>query len=283
MNILLLTDYSELSANIRSLTDNLAFKCGAKLFVLNIIQTPSELNVLDHENVDMKCASDPQLFVDRRNESLEKMKSFTSGLKSEFETFVYYGGILDTIEEFIVEKKIDMLAMGTNYKKGIKNIFSKSLIEYIIRDVNISVLSLKTKLDDPMLHNLIIGGHFTTKKTYDLKMIKAMQKAFGAELHLVCLDTAGLSEEQVQNDTKAFIQENELEVSTITVGKGSDYEMLMGEFVEAFEAKTKLPVEMLCLERKQRSDVAKFFSKGKAAKFVNRVHKPILTYISKPK
>ncbi|MEZ4938615.1 MAG: universal stress protein [Crocinitomicaceae bacterium] len=283
MNILLLTDYSELSANIKSLADILAYRSGAKLFVLNIVQTPSELNVIDHEQVDMKCATDPQLFVDKRNDSLEKMKSFTSDLKSDFETFVYFGGILDTIERFISENKIDMMAMGTNYKKGLKNIFSKSLIEYIIRDVNISVLSLKYKTEEPVLHNLIIGGHFTTEKQYDLKMIKAIQLVFGAELHLVCLDSSSIPEDKVKEEAYKFTEENNLKVNSITVGKGKDYVLLMEDFVSGFEAQTKKPVELLCLERKQRSDIARFFSKGKAAVFVNKVNKPILTFISTPK
>ena len=94
MNILLTTDYSELSVYIRNLVDKVAVKTNSMLFVLNIINIPTEMVIKDNEGLDMKSTSDPEYFISKREKSLELMNDFSESLEGENETFVHYGRIL---------------------------------------------------------------------------------------------------------------------------------------------------------------------------------------------
>src|SRR5690606_13988780 len=112
-------------------------------------------------------------YIQERSESLEKIKEFTSSMKAEHQEFVYFGGLLDTIEEFIKTHKIDMLAMGAKYSRGFMNFVNNTLVETVIKNIEIPVLSLKCNRDQTQFENILISCNFSEDVQYDFKIVKA--------------------------------------------------------------------------------------------------------------
>jgi nucleotide-binding universal stress UspA family protein len=281
MKILLLTDFSELSSFMRNVADKIAHKLDAEVFVLNVVNIPSEMPKLDLETIDMQCASDPMIYVEKRAHSLERIDAFVKDMKANTKTLVYYGGIRDTILEVVEENNIDFLAMGTVYARGVKNFFNNTLLESIIKEIDIPVLSLKCNRDDVSFEHILLHCNSNYKNMYDFRIMLAIKKAFNSKLHMIHTLKKGENEGDLLDRMKAFAEKYDLKPDIMKVVRASSDEDGVINYVEEFEKTGEGTIELITVKKKLRTDFGKFFLGSRAAKFVNHVGRPILTVTSK--
>lgn len=277
MNVLLLTDYSELSSFMRDVADNIATKTNWNLKVLNVVNIPSELTKIDHENIDMKCASDPLVYVEQRALSIEKMEAFTSGMKANKETFVYYGGILDTIIEFVEEQNIDLIAMGTVYSRGLKNFFNNTLLETIVKEIDVPVLSLKCNRSNAAFSDIMLYCDFEYVNDYDFNQVKAIQDAFGSKLHLIHISEGAQNNDAILSQMKVFAEKHGVKPDYIELIHAKSKEEAVIKYIEEYEASGKGNIDLIGVQKRLRNELGKFFLGSVAAKFVNKINRPIIT------
>ncbi len=280
MKVLLLTDYSELSAFMRNVADKIASKAGWDVHVLNVVEIPSELTKIDHETLDMKCASDPLIYIEKRNYSMERMEAFTSDMESNVTTHVHYGGILDTIEEFVRENNIELIAMGTVYSRGIKNFFNNTLLESIIKVIDVPMLSLKCNRDNAVFSDILLYCDFEYVNHYDFTLLNKIRNAFGSKLHLLHVSDPGGNDDGMIESMKTFAKSYNIEPDYIESIKANSKEEAVIKYVEEFEKSGKGSIELVAVQKRLRNEFGKYFLGSKAAKFVNKIERPILTVTS---
>lgn len=280
MKLLLLTDYSELSAFMRNIADKIATKTGWEVHVLNVVNIPSEITKVDHETIDMSCASDPLIYVEQRNHSIEKMEAFTQNMNSHHHTHVFYGGILDTIEEVVKEKDIDLIAMGTFYSRGLKNFFNNTLLESIVKSIDVPVLSLKCNRDQAVFKDMLLYCDFEYPFEYDFEIMCSIRKAFDSRLHLIHMSSSEAENKVILERMNQFAQKYQLNPEFVELVQASSKEEAVLKYVEDFEKSGKGSIELIGVQKRLRKEFGKYFLGSKAAKFVNKIERPILTVTS---
>lgn len=280
MKVLLLTDYSELSAFMRNVTDKIAQLTGWEVHVFNVVNIPSELTKIDHENIDMKCTSEPLVYVEERSYSIQKMELFTSSMKARYVSNVYYGGILDTIEDYVKENNIELIAMGTVYSRGIKNFFNNTLLESIIKVIDVPVLSLKCNRDNAVFSDILLYCDFENVNHYDFSLLNQIKEAFNSRLHLLHISINGENDEAMIESMKGFAKSYNIDPDFIKSIKANSRVDGVIKYVEEFERSGQGSIELIAVQKRLRKEVGKYFLGSKAAKFVNKIERPILTVTS---
>ena len=82
--ILLLTDFSELSSYAISLADKVAYYSGARLHILKVVDVPSEVQLDPQGELLGGMADDVSSLIEEKHTSEKHMEKWVSDLKSRY-------------------------------------------------------------------------------------------------------------------------------------------------------------------------------------------------------
>ena len=117
--------------------------------MLNVVEVP-----VMHETVLMPTLYFEQSLMNEMKEAagkkFQKMKDKWAGEGVAVSTYVEFGSIITTIRQFIDEKKIDLVVMGTHGATGAREFLIGSNTEKIVRTSSVPVIAIKksTKLSN---------------------------------------------------------------------------------------------------------------------------------------
>jgi nucleotide-binding universal stress UspA family protein len=111
----------------------------------------------------------------------------TEGVKVTWS--VEFGGVCKLIEDHIHTKSIDTVVMGSHGASGLREYFIGSNAEKIVRRSSVPVLIVKEYLKEGV-KNIVFPNNLDLEDQDDLlQKIKSIQNYFGAQLHVVWINT----------------------------------------------------------------------------------------------
>ncbi len=279
-NVLLLTDFSELSSYAKSLADKVAFYSGSKLHVLKIVDVPSEIQINLKGEILGGMADDIAGLVEEKNTSENIMADWVKGLKADITTSVFYGRLQESVHQYINKNTIELVIMGTHGVTGIKELLSGSVTEHIIRNNSVPILSLKCDRDSIDFSDFLITGDFDSDAEMNLNTLKTLQGVFNSTMHLLWVNTKShfVTTTEAMNKMTAFAQKNKLEHVQYHLYSDKSFEEGVVNFSNNYDSSHSLDIDIIAVEKKKKSQLGYIFTGCQATSFVNHIFRPIVTY-----
>ena len=124
--ILVPCDFSDSAIQAFKLAVDIANKSNGEIILLNVIELP-----VMHNTVLMPTLNFEQAFLTDMKANSEKnftkMKAKWAKEGPKVSSFVEYGPITTSISQFVEEKKIDLIVMGTKGASGFKGLISRGI------------------------------------------------------------------------------------------------------------------------------------------------------------
>jgi len=142
-NILLATDFSEVSKVALAYACNLARSYGSKIFVVHIVPPEPYLAVpLEPIPIDL------DLFWNREKQSMTEFVAAKALEEIPHEDILQRGELWEVISHIIEDRRIDLIVAGTHGRKGLKKVVLGSVAEKIYRQAKCPVLTLRPEFAD---------------------------------------------------------------------------------------------------------------------------------------
>lgn len=279
MNILLLTDFSELSSYARFLADKCSKSLDAACHVLKVVDIPTEIHVNSDGELISGSAGDLTSLKIEKKEAHQKMIEWTKDMKSNIKTLVTFGHFQRTVYQYIESNSIDLVIMGTHGVSGIMEFLSGSMTERLIKENRVPVLSLKCDRSDVAFDHILLTGDFEGE--FEFEIIKKVQNVFNSKIHLLSVLKSIDEEQNRLAKMEAFKSLNQLDNTVFHTVVANDTEQGVEDFMSNYEAENNVSFELLAVEKKDKSALGYLFTGCQATSLVNHVWRPILTYLKK--
>jgi nucleotide-binding universal stress UspA family protein len=140
-NILLATDFSEVSRAALGYACNLARSYGSKIFVTHVVPPEPYLTVpLEPIPVDL------DLFWNREKQNMAEFVAAKALEEIPHEDILQRGELWDVISYVIDRHMIDLIVAGTHGRKGLKKVVLGSVAEKIYRQAKCPVLTVRPEV-----------------------------------------------------------------------------------------------------------------------------------------
>lgn len=283
MNILLLTDFSELSTFAKDLARKIAFNLNAQLHVMYVVQTSSEV-LLDAEgNIKSGMGADVQDLLKEKEAALEEMQKWKADLPGSAESHVVFGDLHSSIKKEIKNHAIDLVIMGTHGVTGMAEKLSGSVTQEVILENRVPVLSVKCDRGAIDFTDFLIAGDFESDKEMNLDLYKQLQKVFKSNIHLLWVNTKSkfTSTAKALKRMTAFAELNQLENISYHIHNDNSVEEGIMNFTNNYDANHDLDIDIIAVEKKNKSTLEYWFTGCDAVNYVNHIYRPIVTYLTK--
>jgi nucleotide-binding universal stress UspA family protein len=142
-NILFPTDFSEGSAAAAAYVKDLATKYGSKVHLVHVIYDVAKASGWYVPSIDTE-----KFYAELRDGAQVEMEKFAKdhlGGVGDVETEVITGVPADGILDFVDEKGIDLVVMGTHGRSGIDRVIFGSTATRVVRRAACPVLSVRMR------------------------------------------------------------------------------------------------------------------------------------------
>jgi nucleotide-binding universal stress UspA family protein len=272
--ILVPCDFSEPAIEAFQFAIDLAARSGGKVIVLKVIDLP----IMPYgASIDIPTYTySPTLLRELEEESelsYRKMLKKFGKQKINASFKVVHGPTSATIRDFIVDKRIDLVVMGTHGATGAHEFFVGSTTERIVRSSKVPVLAIRKAIPVTSIKNIVFPTALELNQTEFIKKLKTLQSFFNAKLHILYLNTPFnfIREAELKDYAKHFKFTN----FTLTI-RNDRYEP---EGIVAFTK--EINADMLAMATHGRKGLSHFLYGSITEDVVNRVSCPIWTYVIK--
>lgn len=271
--ILVPTDGSELSGYALTLAQKFAQQTEADIYALKVVPTPADA-VFNDEGKLLE-QEDFNLDDIRRAETvaLAEVMEWIEKMKIKALPIVKAGHLSDQILYTVRKESIDMVVMGTHGLTGIKELIADSVTEQVVRQAPVPVLSLKCDRSDLEIKNIVFVNSFSDPNPIKNKIIKDLQEAFKAKIHLLRINTSGnfKTTRQLKKNMAKFAEVNEISDVTHHIFCDKDVESGILHFTED-EGMDLISIAV------EKDNFSKLFQQHVSSALVNHVFHPVLTF-----
>lgn len=201
-NILLPTDFSKNSMNAIHYAINLFKDITCTFYLLNVYKIPyltdQNLTKYDKENLNKLERS----FLDKSRENLDKtVLQLKLSPNHHITTNSDYNFLIDSIKDFIIDKKIDLIVMGTKGATGAKEIFMGSNTGDVIMKTDCNVLAVPENVSfEPPMEIAFPTNFKNTFKEEDFTQLIEISEIYKSNVRIIFIDDKGkLDKEQKIN------------------------------------------------------------------------------------
>jgi nucleotide-binding universal stress UspA family protein len=271
--ILVPCDFSDPAVQAFKLAIEIGRQSDGEVFLLNIVEVP-----VMHETVIMPTLYFEQSFMNDMKASAEKkfakMKEKWVEADQKVKLFIQFGSTSMMIRQFIKDKKIDLVVMGTHGASGAKEFLIGSNTEKIVRTSPVPVLTIKKATKLASIKNIVFANDIDLDAEELTLKVKELQNFFKAKLHLLYVNTPASfrRDSLTTNAMKDFAKRYMLKNYTQNIYNDLDQESGMRNFVESINA------DMVAMSTHGRKGLNHFLSGSIAEDVVNHLEAPIWTY-----
>lgn len=271
--ILVPCDFSDSAVQAFKFAVEIANQSKGEIALLNVVELP-----VIHENVMMPTFSFEDTFLkemkDRADIDFTKMKSKWVKDGPKVSTHVEYGAPTPTISQFIEEKKIDLVIMGTKGASGLKEFFVGSNTEKIVRRSPVPVISLKKSVKASSIKNIVFPSTLHQDEEELTMRVKALQDFFKANLNIIYVNTPAnfrtdtITRKMMKEYAKRFMLKN----YTLNIFNDLNEELGVAHFVNEIKG------DMIAMSTHGRKGLNHLMSGSIAEDIVNHLELPIWTW-----
>ena len=115
-----------------------------------------------------------------------KISAFTNNPEHSFETISDFGQLVDSVNELVNRKNIDLVVMGTKGESEDKDITFGSNTLQVIKYVNCPVLAVPSEYNNAAPQNLLFPTDYMLPyKSRELALVSGIAKRFNTQIHLL--------------------------------------------------------------------------------------------------
>jgi len=275
--ILVPCDFSEQAVSAFRFALDVAVQSKGEVHLINVVEVP----VL-HDSVLMPVmAFEEALFKELREKAdkqFKKMRDKYAPERIKLESKVIFGPVTRMLFDYIEERNIDLVVMGTKGVSGVREVLIGSNAEKMVRNSPVPVIAIKKYVKDKTIKNIVFPNTLNTENQEDLVLkVKALQNFFKATLHIVWINTpTNFTRDTITlKRLNAFAKRFMLKDYTINVFNDPYEEAGVSNFTNDIGG------DMVAMGTHGRKGIAHFFSGSVAEDVVNHVDCPIWTYAIK--
>lgn len=273
--ILIPVDFSDVSKFGIDIAKKIAKTSNVELHLLNIISLPSHILLDKNGELVEDGEMDIQALKLLKIEAELKMRNLLDSLADyEVKSCICFGHLNEETIKYANNNTIDLIVMGTRGSTGIKEYITGSNAEYVAMHATAPVFTVKCDRSEMQIKSLVFTNSFKSEINTFPEIIKNIQEAFNAEIHLLRVNTPNtfMSDDEVLVNMKKFVDKYKL----IDV----KYAVINDKEVESGIEKYCLfnNVDVISIGSRQRTGVNKLINGCISADLVNHVFKPIITY-----
>lgn len=187
--ILVPCDFSKPASNAFRIALDIAQRAKGAVHLLNIIEVPvvmSDPTLMPGVNFEGQLVND---LNERANREFTKMITKYKPKEVKVVSEVQLGGVASAILDYISERSIDLVIMGSHGASGLQEFFVGSNAEKIVRRSPVPVLIVKDYYKGP-IKNIVFPNNLESENQDDLiEKVKTLQTFLKATLHLVWINT----------------------------------------------------------------------------------------------
>lgn len=188
--ILVPCDFSEPAMEAFRFAVDLASKGGGKVIVLQVIDLPISAY---GASIDVPIYTySPSLLKDLEEIAKKNYKKMFARFGKENDNISFvtvHGPTSSMIRDYIDEKKIDLVVMGTHGATGAHEFFVGSNTEKIVRFSKVPVLAIRKAIAVSSIKNIVFPTSLELNQADFVKKLKSLQEFFEAKLHILYLNT----------------------------------------------------------------------------------------------
>lgn len=229
--ILVPTDLSEISENALRFACEIADRAGADIYLVNFFRHPFDESFSTTGDVHSKYDDEETIFtieVIRRNTRLLEEMANKYG---ENRTIYYqvHNQDLERADDYIREKNIDLVIMGTSGEESAREFFTGNHTEQIIMKAPCPVISLREDQSATNLDKIVLGVELEEDNKDNFRnataYLKEIAQILDASIHLVHISRRGSDDKEEEEALlKKFAERFSLENYTLSVRQANDVE-----------------------------------------------------------
>lgn len=274
--ILVPCDFSEPAKSAFRLAVEMAYKFGAEVHVVNVIELP-----VMHDDLLTPMPSFDETLLrelsERSEENFAEMKREVASAQVLIETKIEFGPIVPTILDYLADNKVTLVVMGTKGVTGLEEVFIGSTAEKVVRNSPCPVIAVKRNVSIDELKHIVFPNSLEEGQEDLILHVKALQHALSATLHLVWIETSTKASDdgQTKQQMDEFAKRHMLKDYTVNVFKSNNKETGIIKFTQWANA------SMIAMGTHARKGLSHFFKGSITEGVVNHVEYPIWTYAIK--
>ena len=272
--ILVPCDFSAPAIEAYKFALEIASASNGEIFILKAIDLP----IMLAGGFDVQPYTfDPSILRDLEEgakKSYSKMKAKFSTGHSPASFHVKIGAVMPVIREFINDKKIDLVIMGTHGSTGFNEFFFGSNTEKIVRVSPVPVLSVRKTTSVSSIKKILFPSTLELNQPELINHVKSLQDFFGATLHILWVNTPIFfkRDKEIHALLEAFVKHYEL----------SNYSLnIRNDTFEAYgivSFANEITADIIAMSTHGRRGLAHLISGSIAEEVLNYMQCPIWTY-----
>jgi len=184
--ILVPCDFSPLAMGAVKMANEFATKSGSELHIINVVDVP-----VMHDSVLMPTLSFEQETInelkDNATKQFSELRSQLGSVRAVMD--VLYGSPSVMISEYIKEKSVDLVVMGTQGASGLKEMFIGSTAEKIVRNATCPVITVRKEVSPGSVKHIVFPNSLEPGQEYLITRLKQLQQLLQATIHIVWINT----------------------------------------------------------------------------------------------
>ena len=268
--ILVPCDFSAPAIEAFKFAIDMASQSGGSVHVLKVVELP----VINESALGFPAyAFDAGLMKELREDGEKKYKKMVDLFGKGFAktTFsVVVGPMTPTVRDFIIDKKCDLVVMGTHGSTGLAEFFVGSNTEKMVRFSTVPVFAIRKAVPFKSIKSIVFPTSLELNQGDFIKKLKLLQEFFEAKLHILFLNTPfNFIRDQDLKDYAAHYKFTNFSLNI----RNDRYEP---DGIISFA--TEVKADMLAMATHGRKGLSHFVSGSITEDVVNHVQCPVWTY-----
>lgn len=271
--ILFPTDFSDTSRNAFIYALRLAENIGAEVVTLHVYDLPTlSLRGMPSSIKEIYDSIELENFENYKDEIpyLREIAEENGLGHIKLSNVLKHGDFIWTLNHVAKEEEADLIVMGTNGAKGLKEIFVGSVSGSVLVESNTNVLIVPDEAQYESLKNIAFTTRFRDKDHTGLKQIIEIAKGFDAHVHCLYVRTpsSDVSEEEIKKWQKKF-KKDKVEFHIVEASN-------VKETIRIFNKLMK--IDLMAIVSYKRSFFSELLEQSLAQKLSYQARVPILTF-----
>jgi nucleotide-binding universal stress UspA family protein len=276
--ILIPTDFSEQASNALTVGLQLAKQSGAELHLLHVEEYVSDRGFSALGDTGADSSNMDKLYILKLLEANKKrMLAVVDAIDDDgvpIFHMVDVGQMFKLVRQYVKEQGIDLVVMGTHGASGFSEVLIGSNTEKVVRQVECPVLSVRNLPSVFELKKIVFATNFEGDQTKVTEQLKGFQKAFGAHLFLLYVNTvfSFASSRTIRQKMDAFVAKHQLTDYEFQTYSDETEERGIIHFADEVDA------DVIAVATHGRTGFAHLLLGSIAEDIVNHAERPVLTF-----
>jgi nucleotide-binding universal stress UspA family protein len=279
--ILVPTDFSKPAMIATEVAADIARKAGSELTLLHVIEEGAGNSINVEGQVAADAGWEEKLFTMKLIEKAKKqMARLVEDPKLDGVTVRHelrVGSPYHGMNKIIVEKKVDLVVMGTAGHSELEQMIIGSNTEKVVRTANCPVLTMHNRPASKDFKEIVYATSMDKQEEMFSRIVRTTQKLYDSTIHLVRINTPGNFQRDVvvKKYMLDFAKKLQLKNYTINVFNDVSEEEGIIYFADSINA------DLIAMSTHGRTGFAHVLAGSIAEDVVSHSRRPVLTFVTK--